>query len=117
MTFIKIFNAPLIFLILSLLSVSFSQPLDYEQQEISKPFVKVYSNKVYKAEATNWCVLQDKRGVMYFGNERGLLEYDGISWRKIDLPNSDNVRALAVDDKGTIYVCDRSDIGYLKPDS
>jgi len=54
---------------------------------------------------------------MYFGNEKGLLEYDGISWRKIDLPNSDNVRALAVDDKGTIYVCDRSDIGFLKPDS
>ena len=54
---------------------------------------------------------------MYIGNEKGLLEYDGISWRKIDLPYSDLVRALAVDDKGTIYVCDRSDIGYLKPDS
>ena len=54
---------------------------------------------------------------MYFGNEKGLLEYDGISWRKIDLPNPDLVRALAVDDKGTIYVCDRSDIGYLQPDS
>jgi signal transduction histidine kinase len=117
MIFIKIFNTPLIFLIFSLLSVSFSQPLNYGQQEISKPFMKVYSNKVYKAEPTNWCVLQDKRGVMYFGNERGLVEYDGVSWRKIDVPNSANVRALAIDDKGTIFVCDRSDIGYLKPDS
>ena len=117
MTLIKLYCIALTFLIFSLLSVSISQTSDNKQQEIGKPFVKVYSNKVYKAGTTNWCILQDKRGVMYFGNENGLLEYDGVSWRKIDMPNSANVRALAIDDKGTIYVCDRSDIGYLKPDS
>src|ERR1035437_9211034 len=117
MTLIKLYCIALTFLIFSLLSVSISQTSDNKQQEIGKPFVKVYSNKVYKAGTTNWCILQDKRGVMYFGNENGLLEYDGVSWRKIDMPNSANVRALAIDDKGTIFVCDRSDIGYFKPDS
>jgi hypothetical protein len=81
------FNYTLI-LIFALLSVSFSQTSDNKSQEIGKPFVKVYSSKVYKAGATNWYINQDKRGVMYFGNEKGLLEYDGISWRKIDLPYS-----------------------------
>lgn len=35
----------------------------------------------YKGDSKNWAVSQDERGVMYFGNDGGLLEFDGIQWK------------------------------------
>jgi len=62
----------------------------------------------------NWCIIQDKRGVIYVANQGGLLEYDGVSWRTIAVSN-DSAYALAVDDNGTIYVGGNNEIGYLEP--
>lgn len=76
-----------------------------------------FSPKIYDALPENWKIVQDKRGIMYFGNESGILEYDGNAWRKIQVPNSTNVRSMTVADDGTIYVCAAGDFGYLQPDS
>ncbi len=54
---------------------------------------------------------------MYFGNSQGLLEYDGNSWRKIATTYSANVRTIAVDDNGRIFITASTDFGYLDPDS
>ncbi len=54
---------------------------------------------------------------MYFGNTDGILEYDGLSWRLITMPNNSVVRSLSIDENGRIYVAASSDFGYLKPDS
>lgn len=99
------------------LSTLFSQTINYKLQAIGYPFIKYYSSKEYKSDNTNWCIVQDKRGVMYFGNEKCILEFDGNSWRRIEVPNSALVRSLAIDDNGIIYVCASSDFGYLEPDS
>jgi len=50
------------------------------------------------------------------GNQGGLLEFDGISWRDIIVPNN-TVRSMAMDDTGTIYIGGESEFGYLSPDS
>jgi signal transduction histidine kinase/DNA-binding response OmpR family regulator/ligand-binding sensor domain-containing protein len=100
-----------------ILSVSFSQTGNFKYQSIGQPFIKYYSPKEYKSDNTNWSIVQDKRGVMYFGNEKGILEFDGNSWRLIEVPYSLPVRSIAKDDKGKIYVCASSDFGYLEPDS
>ena len=50
---------------------------------------------------------------MYFGNNDGLLEFDGISWNLTKLPI---VRTMAIDSSGCIYVGLENDMGYLKPD-
>jgi len=76
-----------------------------------------YSTKAYNALPQNWAIIQDKRGVMYFGNNEGVLEYDGVSWRMIKVSNETNIRSLAIDDKGKIYVGANGEFGYLKPDS
>ncbi|MBI4946699.1 MAG: SpoIIE family protein phosphatase [Bacteroidetes bacterium] len=76
-----------------------------------------YSTKTYSALPQNWAIVQDKRGVMYFGNNDGVLEYDGVSWRTIKVSNETNIRSLAIDDKGKIYVGAEGEFGYLKPDS
>jgi len=105
-----------IFCIACFISSIKAQVLDYNYFKFSKPFTTYYSPKEYKSENTNWSILQDKRGLMYFGNEKGILEYDGNSWRKIEVPNSALVRSLAMDDNGIIYVCASNNFGYLESD-
>ncbi len=81
------------------------------------PYIINYSRDDYKASTQNWAVVQDKRGVMYFGNTRGVLEFDGQNWKLIPLTNSLLARSLAIDGKGRIFVGGRKEFGYLKPDS
>lgn len=81
------------------------------------PFIRNYSPDEYKAHNQNWAIVQDKRGVMYFGNSHGLLEYDAVNWRLIYTPNQDIVRSLAMDNEGTIYYGGFGELGYLAPDS
>lgn len=76
-----------------------------------------FTPKEYNGLPQNWAVLEDKRGIMYFCNSEGVLEYDGIFWRKIKLPGSPFVRSLAIDNNGRIYVGARNEFGYLESDS
>ncbi len=81
-------------------------------------FITNYSRKDYAASTQNWAIVQDQRGVMYFGNNGGILEYDGVSWRKIHTTNRTTVRSLALDSStGRIYVGAKGEIGYLGADS
>ena len=40
--------------------------------------------------------VQDKRGVMYFCNNNGILEYDGNYWRTIETANITMGRSIAI---------------------
>ncbi|GMU88753.1 MAG: hypothetical protein AMXMBFR49_09610 [Chlorobiota bacterium] len=59
--------------------------------------------------------MQDKRGILYFGINSGILEFDGISWKRYFNSNRSVVRSLALDSLGTIYVGGVNEFGYLKP--
>jgi signal transduction histidine kinase/CheY-like chemotaxis protein len=85
--------------------------------EAGRPFVRKYLPKDYGAPEQNWAIVQDDRGVMYFGNNVGVLEYDGAFWRLIRVPNKTVVRSLARDAQGRIYVGAVGEIGYLAPDA
>ncbi len=107
----------LVILILIFTSAVYCQNNDYPGQELARPFLKYYSPKTYKAASENWCIIRDKRGVMYFGNQDCILEFDGNTWRKIETPYSSDVRTMAMDKDGKIYLCAFHDFGYLQPDS
>ncbi|QKG79729.1 hypothetical protein [Tenuifilum thalassicum] len=47
-----------------------------------------YSPITYKAKPANWGIVKDSRGVVYFANGSGVLEYDGLNWNLIELPNA-----------------------------
>ncbi len=81
------------------------------------PYILNYSRDDYKAATQNWAAIQDKREVMYFGNTRGVLEFDGQNWKLIPLTNNLSARSLAKDKKGRIFVGSRGEFGYLKADS
>ncbi len=85
---------------------------------VGTPFILNYSNKDYDAAHQNWDIVQDNRGVMYFGNTESILEYDGKNWRKISVSNKTAVLALAKDKNGKIFVGAKSgELGCLEVDS
>ncbi len=82
-------------------------------QELGAPIINNYEPEQYKAHYQNWVALQDRRGVMYFGNTNGILEFDGQRWQFIPTPGNAVIRALASGPDGTIYYGSNGDLGYL----
>jgi signal transduction histidine kinase/ligand-binding sensor domain-containing protein len=76
----------------------------------------LFSADQYKNHDENFAVSQDKRGIMYFGNFGGILEYDGVNWRTISTVAQTKVSALYYSKTGTMYVGARDEFGYLTPD-
>jgi signal transduction histidine kinase/DNA-binding response OmpR family regulator len=80
--------------------------------KIGFKYYKNYTSKEYDHHPQNWVIIQDSRGIIYVGNLAGLLEFDGVSWRVITIPNL-SVRSLAIDETGTIYIGGKGEIGFL----
>ena len=78
--------------------------------------IRNYTVKDFKVEGQNWSILQDKRGVMYFGTNYGVFEYDGNNWNIISKSNEVYYTGLAMDSIGRVYVGVVGDFGYLAPD-
>jgi len=91
--------------------------LPLSAQQIGYPYIRNYTPREFKASSANYAIVQDGRGVMYFGNYRGVLEYDGANWRLIPVINRSTVRALARDSVGHVYVGASGDFGHLVADS
>lgn len=73
-----------------------------------------YVAKQYGGSAQNFASVQDPRGVMYFANAYGLLEFDGTSWRKL---SGSIVRSVNIDGKGNVYFGGVGEFGVLKSDA
>lgn len=79
-------------------------------------YMRNYKAEDYKWHPQNWMILQDKRGLIYVANQGGLLEFDGVNWRRIVIPNM-TVRSMAMDDDtGTIYIGGTHEFGLLAED-
>lgn len=78
------------------------------------PIVRNYTVSDYGAGAQNWAVAQDKRGVMYFGNNKGLLEFDGSNWTLYELPTKGVVRSVYIADDGKIFVGSYEEFGFFE---
>ncbi len=85
------------------------------QNSIGLPQITNYNNAMYKGGRQNWCITQDANGIMYFGNNEGLMSFDGRFWRLYPLPNATLVRSVAIDEAGKIYVGGQDEIGYFFP--
>ena len=83
--------------------------------EAGRPLIYNFPPAAYGGSTQNWSIVQDRRGILYVGAANGILEYDGASWRRIDLPNRSTVRSLAQDAEGRIYAGGVNDFGYLEP--
>lgn len=86
-------------------------------QDAGLPFIQNFRPKETHSLPQNFAIIQDHRGVMYFGNSAGVLEYDGSSWRLIQLPGLSEAYSLTIDKQGLIFVGGNNELGYLKPDT
>ncbi len=79
------------------------------------PFIQNYDKKTYKAGTQTWEIQQDKRGILYFANNDGLLTFNSQEWHIYPLPNQTIVRSLAIATDGKIYVGGQDELGYFFP--
>lgn len=104
----------LVFLsLLSIPQITVAQSND----ELGTPLLTSWLPNDYGADPQMWSVTQDHRGVMYFGNNQGILEYDGVSWRLIQTSNKGRCGSLVNGPDGRVYAGCIGDFGYLAPDS
>ena len=90
---------------------------DFNTQELGLPYIQNYSYQDYGAGPSNWHMIQSKEGLIYVGNKDGILEFDGVTWRLIQLPNRGVVRCLAISSDNRIYAGGYNELGYLESDS
>ncbi len=77
------------------------------------PLLKNFKPKDYNGGTQNWALLQDKDGLIYVGNNVGVLEFDGVHWRTFATTNQSVVRSLALGADNRIYVGAKGDLGYI----
>ncbi len=85
--------------------------------EQGRPFFRHFSYQEHKGGVQNWDLVIDSKGILYCGNNDGILEFDGVRWRLIQTNNKTVVRSLAMGNDGRIYVGAKGEIGYLAPDN
>lgn len=96
-------------LIISFAINTFSQHFS----EIGSPFIQNFKPEQYNANNQNWAIVQDNRGIMYFGNTNGILEFDNNTWKTILSSTSSTIRTLELAPDGLIYGAGNGDLGYL----
>jgi signal transduction histidine kinase/DNA-binding response OmpR family regulator len=99
-----------IFLLFLSLKVSSSQDINIDNY-IGLNYVKNYESPPHQ----KWCIVQDKRGIIYMGDNSVLTEFDSVTWRVTKIPNS-VVRSLAIDDNGIVYIGGTNEIGFVELD-
>lgn len=81
------------------------------------PLVTQFTKGDYGAANQNWAVGQGPDGIIYIGNNNGLLSYDGVRWELTPMPRGKIVRSLWVDPAGRIYIGSFQEFGYFDRDA
>ncbi len=87
--------------------------------ESGLPSITNYTPQTFKANPQNWDIVEDNQGIMFFGNQGLILEYDGVTWQKVNFQKNKPLlcRALSKDKHGHVFYGASGDFGYLQPDS
>jgi len=91
--------------------------MGFGQNTIGLPEIMNYAKQAYGAGTQNWDINQDRNGVVYFGNNEGLLSFDGTFWNLYPLPNHTIVRAIEMGKEDNIYIGGQNELGYFSPDN
>lgn len=86
-------------------------------QEIGFPIIRNYTPEEYNGAPQIFSVIQDNRGIMYFGSGGMVLEYDGVTWRSLTNKKQTTFLDFAKDKNGRVYVTAMDEFGYLKIDN
>jgi len=95
-----------------LLSLIFISVFTFGQE--FTPLVSQFTKNEYHASNQNWAVGQGKDGIMYFGNNKGLLEFDGSLWQTHPIAENKIVRSLLITKDNRIYTGSFEEFGFFE---
>lgn len=83
------------------------------------PEIRGFPSSAYGASPQNWAVCPSDDGLLWFGNNLGILSWDGTRWRlhKTGQTTSTVVRSLAIGPGNRVFFGAQGEFGYLAPDS
>ena len=81
-----------------------------------KPYVINYNPDQYRLDNQNWSLDINEQGVIYIGNNKGLIEFDGSNWNYYGMPEEMVVRSVETVGDSLIYVGAYEEFGYWKRD-
>jgi len=83
-------------------------------QTIGTPFVRNYERSHYNAGFQNWAIEEGDNGMMYFANNDGLLEFNGLFWNIYPLPNKSIIRWIKKGNDHKLFAGGFNEIGYFE---
>ena len=103
-----------VFVLFLIQTVSYAQQIPAFEKVIPK--ITHYTRSDFEADGQFWTMTEDENGKLYFGNNDGILVFDGERWEKVTLPNHSGVRSLIRDSNNTIHAGGFNEIGIVKQD-
>lgn len=86
------------------------------QNTIGLPRVLNFGKSDFHGGPQTWDIAQGENGEMFFGNNEGLLSFNGVYWKLYPLPNKTIMRSLAIGGD-SIFVGGQGELGYFLPDA
>jgi serine phosphatase RsbU (regulator of sigma subunit) len=77
------------------------------------PYLTNFKPQQYGEHNQNWCLLQDNRGVVFVGNNNGLMDYNGISWNLTSLNPPGRVTSIFQEKGGRILIGGDGEFGQI----
>jgi len=90
--------------------------LELGAQKLGIPEVEYFNRRQYGGATQNWKVSQSENDLMYFANNDGLIEYDGVTWSVHREVETGVVRSVKCIDN-RIYMGTHNDFGYYEYDA
>ena len=91
----------------------------YASAQVNKrglPVITSYDYSLGGGGQWNYKIIKDNRGILYFGNENNIIEFDGARWSQIPVTGNPTILSLGKDPGGVIYAGGPYQFGYLDPD-
>ena len=84
--------------------------------ELGRPLYQFFSTREYGGDNQNWSAVQDREGLMFFGNNSSVLDYDGQRWDHIPVAGGFSITGLAIDSNGVLWAGGSGKLGNLVRD-
>ena len=83
---------------------------------LGAPQVVGFPKQKTDAGAQSWDISEDERGVIWFANNGGLMEFDGAHWRRYSLSNATIVRSVRAWGSNRVFTGGQDELGCFVPD-
>ncbi|TCO09711.1 triple tyrosine motif-containing protein [Natronoflexus pectinivorans] len=84
---------------------------------LGNPPITHFTRNDYKNASQFWDACQDQNGNVFFGNNNGILIFDGARWDHVKIPNHSGVRSLLATSDHRIFAGAFNEIGNIRHNS